>query len=122
MTRVTAYAQSATPTPSIYLSDNAPTYERAIRRALNNSNKLMPNRSLEPCVASHNLNIRITNPTQRHAHQSLILALRLRDISDRQAVLFVTKGKHLLKAEYRIQESEFRIKEKQKTGLSLIPF
>jgi len=96
-------------TASINLSDNAPTYERAIRRALNHADKLMPNRSLEPCVASHNLNIRITNPTQRHAHQSLILALRLRDISDRQSVLFVTKGKHLLKAEYRIQESESRI-------------
>jgi hypothetical protein len=72
MTRVTCFAQSATPAPGVNLSDHTPPDKlRRCGSAFDHADELMPERAFKPRVASRDLHIRIANPAQGDAHDRL---------------------------------------------------
>src|SRR5947209_16953330 len=105
VTRIAHRAQSAMPATRIDFANHATPHECFIRRALNEADELMPNRALKTRVAAHDPHIRLTNSTERHAHNGLARALRLRQ--DR-------KSTRLNSSHANISYAVFCLKKKKK--------
>src|SRR6185369_7463242 len=95
VSRIAAATQFAITTARIYLTNNTTTDERAITAVFNNAYKLVTNRSIEPRIPTRDLEIRIADARQQHAHQHLISLIRLTYIFNCEPFFIDAEGEHL---------------------------
>jgi hypothetical protein len=91
MARVVRQTQSAPPAPGVNLADDAAAQQfRRSGRALDHPDKFMAERALKASVAARNLDIRITDAAQGHAHHGLALVARTRHPTDPYTLILIT--------------------------------
>jgi hypothetical protein len=88
VSRIAGATEFALPTTRIDLTDDA------LPAVFNNTNKLMPDRSIETRIPTRDLEIGITDPRQNDAHERLISALRLLYLFDCEIFFIDAEGKH----------------------------
>ena len=88
VSRIARATEVAFATAGIDLTNNTLT------TLLKDTNKLVTDSSVETCVSTRDLEIGITDPRQRHAHECFISAMRLRYIFDCKFFLIDAEGKH----------------------------
>jgi hypothetical protein len=81
VSRVTCATQIATPATGINLAHNALPDELAVMALFHNTDKLVPDRSIEPGVTARNFQVGVADARQQHAHQRLIRIVRLLDLT-----------------------------------------
>src|ERR1051325_170838 len=95
VSRVARTTQFAITAARIYLANNTTTDEHAITSVFNNTDKLVANRSIETRIPARDLEIRIADARQQHAHRCLISLTRLTYIFNCETFFIDAEGEHL---------------------------
>jgi hypothetical protein len=80
MSRITCKAKAALAAPGIYLPDDAPSDERALRCFNYAADKLVAERAMKTCVPFHYLQVGVAYACAQHLDQGLVVAGRDRGI------------------------------------------
>jgi hypothetical protein len=105
VSRITRTTQSAVTATRVYLANNTTADERSVSAVFNDAYKLMTNCSIEPRIPTRDLEIRVADARQQHAHHRLINVIGLAYIFNCEPFFIDAEGKHFRKSYFACTRS-----------------